>query len=143
MPNLAAYTVQNIKFSFKDFFCKGDQIHSFMGIWSNLLKKFLIENCIFCALIKISFRVYYDPRNNLIRRCRSWRLENYFWNFKLNVRLMLITHKRSQNKHIYICRLPFSHMCYCQLNFKIYCWNTKLRQYKFSKFKFVNLTLFV
>ena len=65
MPNLAAYTVQNIKFSFKDFFCKGDQIHSFMGIWSNLLKKFLIENCIFCALIKISFRVYYDHPNLL------------------------------------------------------------------------------
>ena len=33
-----------------DFFIKCDQIHSFLQIWSHLLKKSLMENFIFCAL---------------------------------------------------------------------------------------------
>ena len=43
-------TTQKLKFSIKNFFSKCDQIHSFMRIWSHLLKKFLMENFIFCAL---------------------------------------------------------------------------------------------
>ena len=39
-----------MKFSIKDFFSKFDQIRSFLLIWSHLLKKFLTENFIFCAL---------------------------------------------------------------------------------------------
>ena len=35
-------TAQEIKFSIKDFFSKCNQIHSFLQIWSHLLKKFLI-----------------------------------------------------------------------------------------------------
>ena len=38
------YTAQKMKFSIKDFF-------SFLRIWSNLLKKFLMENFIFCAVL--------------------------------------------------------------------------------------------
>ena len=33
-----------------DFFIKCDQIPSFLQIWSHLLKKYLMENLIFCAL---------------------------------------------------------------------------------------------
>ena len=47
-----------MKFSIKDFFSKCDQIRSFLGIWSYLLKKSLMENLIFCAVsegMKISF----------------------------------------------------------------------------------------
>ena len=40
-----------MKFSFKDFFSKRDQIRSFLRIWSHLLKKSLIENFILCAVI--------------------------------------------------------------------------------------------
>ena len=40
-----------MKFSIKDFFSKSKQIHSFMRIWSHLLKKSLMENFIFRALI--------------------------------------------------------------------------------------------
>ena len=40
-------TAQKMKFSSKDFFSKCDQIHSFLGIWSHLLKKSLLENFIF------------------------------------------------------------------------------------------------
>ena len=33
----------------KDFFSKGDQIRNFLRIWSQLLKKSLMESFIFCA----------------------------------------------------------------------------------------------
>ena len=39
-----------MKFSIKDFFSKCDQIRSFLQIWSHLLKKYLMENFIFCAV---------------------------------------------------------------------------------------------
>ena len=39
-----------MKFSIKDFFSKCDQICSFLRIWSHLLKKFLTESSIFCAV---------------------------------------------------------------------------------------------
>ena len=41
--------VRKMKFSIKDFFSKYDQICSFLWIWSNLLKKSLMEDFIFCA----------------------------------------------------------------------------------------------
>ena len=36
-------TAQKMKLSNKDFFSKCDQIHSFLRIWSHLLKKSLME----------------------------------------------------------------------------------------------------
>ena len=39
-----------MEFSIKSFFSKCHQIRSFLGIWSHLLKKFLNENFIFCAV---------------------------------------------------------------------------------------------
>ena len=39
-----------MKFSINDFFSKCDQIHSFLRIWSHLLKKSLTENSIFCVV---------------------------------------------------------------------------------------------
>ena len=53
--------VQKMKFSIKNFFCKCDQIHSFLRIWSHLLTKSLMENFISCAakvmLNKLKFQV--------------------------------------------------------------------------------------
>ena len=40
-----------MKFSIKDFFSKCDQTHSFLRIWSNLLKKSLMENFICCVML--------------------------------------------------------------------------------------------
>ena len=40
-----------MKFSIKDFLSKCDQIHKKLRIWSHLLKKSLMENLIFCAVI--------------------------------------------------------------------------------------------
>ena len=45
------FTTQKMKFSFKDLFNKCEQIRSFMRICLPLLKKFLAEKFIFCALI--------------------------------------------------------------------------------------------
>ena len=45
------YTAQKMKFSIKDFFSKCDQISSFLRIWSHLLKKSLMKNFIFCAVL--------------------------------------------------------------------------------------------
>ena len=39
-------TAQKMKFSIKDFFIKYDQIHRKLRIWSDLLKKLLMENFI-------------------------------------------------------------------------------------------------
>ena len=38
-------------FSSKDFSSKCDQIRSFLQIWSHLLKKYLMRNLIFCAVL--------------------------------------------------------------------------------------------
>ena len=38
------------KFNIKDFFIKYDQIHSFLQIWSHLLKKSLMENFVFSVV---------------------------------------------------------------------------------------------
>ena len=47
---LSEFTAQKMKFLTKYFFSKCDQIRSFLRILSNLLKKSLIENSIFCAV---------------------------------------------------------------------------------------------
>ena len=47
---------QKMKFSVKDFFSICDKISSFMRTWSQLLKKALMENFIFCAAYQ-----GYDP----------------------------------------------------------------------------------
>ena len=45
------YNAQKMKFSLKDFFSKCDQMRRKLRIWSHLLKKSLMENLIFCALV--------------------------------------------------------------------------------------------
>ena len=47
-------TAQNMKFSIKDFFSKCDQNRRKLRIWSHLLKKSVMENFIFCAVIHVS-----------------------------------------------------------------------------------------
>ena len=43
-----------MKFPIKDFLSKYDQIRSFLRIWSHFLKKSLMANLIFCAVISVS-----------------------------------------------------------------------------------------
>ena len=44
------FRYNEMKFSIKNFFSKCDQIRRKLRIWSHLLKKFLMENLIFCAV---------------------------------------------------------------------------------------------
>ena len=44
-------TAQKMKFSIKHFFSKCDQNRRNLRIWSHLLKKSLIENFVFCAML--------------------------------------------------------------------------------------------
>ena len=46
----AAHTAQKVKFSIMDFFSKCEQFLRKLWIWSNLLKKSLMENFTFCAV---------------------------------------------------------------------------------------------
>ena len=45
------YTAQKMKFFIKDFLSKCDQIRRKLRIWSHIMKKSLMENFIFCAVI--------------------------------------------------------------------------------------------
>ena len=74
------------QFSIKDFFSKRDQIRRKLWIWSHLLKKFSIENYIFCEVAISSFIL--SPISLLLhminKRWRiSYNLENIN-NFKRN-----------------------------------------------------------
>ena len=51
LSKLSTYTAQKMKFSIEDFFSKYNQICRKLRIWSHLLKKYLMENFIFCAVI--------------------------------------------------------------------------------------------
>ena len=64
------YTAQKIKFTIKDFFSKCDQIRSKLRIWSHLLKEFLMENFIFCAVK--------DPFSMFDRVLNTFQLPIYF-----------------------------------------------------------------
>ena len=48
---IGVYIGQKMKFSIKDFFSNCDQIRNSLRIWSHLLKKSLMENFIFCAVL--------------------------------------------------------------------------------------------
>ena len=75
-------TAQKMMFSIKNFFIKCDQIHSFLRIWSYLLRKSLIKNFIFCAVYGRSnrlwtlWKVFESPMNmhvveSLFQKCCS------------------------------------------------------------------------
>ena len=51
IPDLA-FTVHKMMFSIKGIFSKCDHMHSFLWIWSHLLKKSLLEHFIFCAVFR-------------------------------------------------------------------------------------------
>ena len=49
-----SHTAPKKKFSIKDLFSKCDQIRLNLRTWSRLLKKSLMENFIFCAVVNSS-----------------------------------------------------------------------------------------
>ena len=67
-----------MKFTIKYFFSKGDQIRSFLWIWSHLLSKSLMENFIFCAV----------SVGRIVSRSKSYKQHKTRW---LTVVLVVIT----------------------------------------------------
>ena len=59
------HTAQKMKFPIKDFFSKCDQIHSFLRIWSHLLKQSLMENLIFCVVSQRMFDRDLDTKSDI------------------------------------------------------------------------------
>ena len=49
--SLDSSLAQKLKFSVEDFFSKSNQIHREPRVWSQLLKKFSMENLIFCSVV--------------------------------------------------------------------------------------------
>ena len=52
-----------MKFFIKNVFSKCDQIRLKLRIWSHLLKRSLMENSIFCAVIILKFGLIIDASN--------------------------------------------------------------------------------
>ena len=74
-------------FSMKDSFSKCDQICSFLWIWSHLLKKSLMGNFIFCAVINKADKIFF--LSTMIRSSQDslFLVSDFFWSFSLWVSL--------------------------------------------------------
>ena len=60
-----SYTAQKMKFFIKDFSSKYDQIRSFLRIWSDLFEKYLMENFMFYAMLRLSSSWKYPGKFNV------------------------------------------------------------------------------
>ena len=69
-------TAQKKKFFIKDFYCKWDQIRSFLRIWSHLQKKYLMENLIFCQLGNSDYPGSFQ--NKSVSSSFKWVFQVYF-----------------------------------------------------------------
>ena len=70
MPSYDSFwttTLHKLKFFIKDFFSKCDQMHSFLWIWSHLLKKSIMENFIFCAVPAPNFTFFETEARKAIK----------------------------------------------------------------------------
>ena len=76
---LNIFTTQKTKFPIKEFFSKCDQVRRKLRIWSHLLKKYLMENFIFCTVIALhASRLLYWPfwSNRPEMLCKKGVLKN-------------------------------------------------------------------
>ena len=130
-------TAQKMKFSIKDFFSKCDQIRRKLRIWSHLLKKFVMENFIFCVVKKMtwllfgrgspqwndycSVLVFFNLRSiKLVKILFNWRI----YSLILQVLLVLLT-------------LYFAMSCICCSIFKVCL--TILRHFEVKGFNIVDI----
>ena len=77
------FTAQKMKFSIKDFFSKCDQIRSFLGIWSYLVKKSLMKNVIFFVVFSENSYLLIDSYKSLCQVYLDKRsLKIWHWSAK-------------------------------------------------------------
>ena len=94
-------TVEKMKFSIKDFFCKCDQIPRKLQIWSHLMKNFWIKNFTFCAVDFVRI---------------LWELDQKFFNF-----VMKILYKNSISGDLKLLKAQNLDLMYNLGKFK--CWD--------------------
>ena len=96
----SCYTAQKMKFSIKDFFSKCDQIRGKMGISSHLLKKSLMENFNFCALLQPLMKnefFFADINSSLEDNCllnflpKKWKIHVYYLVFSAKLSFIFFT----------------------------------------------------
>ena len=77
------FTAQKMKFSIKDFFSKCDQIRSFLGIWSYLVKQSLMKNVIYLAVFSENSYLLIDSYKSLCQVYLDKRsLKIWHWSAK-------------------------------------------------------------
>ena len=83
-----------MKLSIKIIFIKCDQIHSFLRIWSHLLKKSLMENFIFCAVRGILNENHYPVNIYLLKviNRNTRKSEKIFWLPRVDIRFLFSWH---------------------------------------------------
>ena len=70
---VAQFIAQKMKFPIKDLFSKCEHIRSFLRIWSYLLKKSLMKNFIFCAVVNTTLDWSKRSRKNMsFNPKKSW-----------------------------------------------------------------------
>ena len=72
-------TEQTLKFSIKDFFSKCNQIHSFQRIWSHLVKKSLMENFTFCAVVGLFLKIFLELHEKCPNTEFFWSVLSRIW----------------------------------------------------------------
>ena len=83
MQNHVKVPAQKMKFSIKDFFSKCDQTHSFLRIWSHLLKKSFMENIIFCAVLSVTLKVVISANSGTFQNIIKCQFQ-CFYNFQVS-----------------------------------------------------------
>ena len=96
---LRIFTAQKMKFSIKDFFSKCEQIRSFLRNNSHLLKKSLLANFIFCAVLVTFNKEILSEKTHFL--C-SVRMLLFLFSHILPqlYRVQLVKPKRSVSKHL-------------------------------------------
>ena len=86
LVSLGNHCAHKMKFSIKNFFSTCYQIRGCLRIWSHLLKKFLMENFIFCAVafsigicITMMFRINVFGVTILLHCVKSVLIRSFFW----------------------------------------------------------------
>ena len=85
---MIVYNAQKMKLSIKDFLNKCDQIRSFLWIWSHLLKKSIMENFIFCAVLEIN-QINTEDALETDRKPSRWSESNRSWYVIISERVKL------------------------------------------------------
>ena len=111
-------TTQKMKFSSKEFFSKCHQIRRKLRIWSHFLKNFLMENFIFCAVLRTLVLAAYVLVLRRRKKVESEKLLHALWSnqYLQKTKNNLLNGKSSSKKLIILTENTLLHICEWVLN---------------------------